>query len=347
MAFPTTGALTAGTWSGAANAAVPAGGTSPALQDAGTVVQAGSGLAKASAIASWGWATSSGPDQEVWFPLSTLPAAGDYVQLFLRASNLGAVNPSVYILKVTFPTPNTNAATWDVRKKITGGGSTSVSVVSTTTAMAAGDSIGFEVIGSTLKAYKKPAAGAWAQVGTSASDSAITAAGFLGFTISDTTMRVGTVGGGSIATTVTSTLTATQAQVASQVLQAQAVRAATQGQAATRTPVVNAIRAATQTQVAAKIARPSIVRSAGQGQAASIAMTRVVLLTLAATQGQAGSVTRRPACIRVAGQAQAGARGIQTARTLSATQAQAASAASHVNPAPVTLHLLAILGAGA
>ena len=53
------------------------------------------------------------------------------------------------------------------------------------------------MIGSTLTAYRKPGAGAWTSVG-SVTDTAIPGAGYVSFTLGDTTIRGGAFGGGSI-----------------------------------------------------------------------------------------------------------------------------------------------------
>ena len=64
-------------------------------------------------------------------------------------------------------------------------------------AVRGGGLVGLQVIGSTLTAYRKPGAGAWAPVG-SVADTAIPGAGYVSFTLGDTTIRGGAFGGGSI-----------------------------------------------------------------------------------------------------------------------------------------------------
>jgi hypothetical protein len=199
MPFPTTDQLEVPAWPGTNGTAIPAPPwQSPFLQDAGTISQAGTNTVKASATASAGYTlTMFGADQEVWIPITTLVAANNWIQLLLRVSNTGSSNPDAYILKITLPTPNTGNATWEIRKKLAGGSSTLISTPSTTTALAAGDSIGFQAIGSSLSAWKKPSAGSWAQIGASGSDSSITAQGYIGFSLFDTTGRGGAPGGGT------------------------------------------------------------------------------------------------------------------------------------------------------
>lgn len=50
-----------------------------------------------------------------------------------------------------------------------------------TQAVSSGDSVGVEMIGSTIKAYYKPSAGSWSQIGSSITDSTYNRAGYIGF----------------------------------------------------------------------------------------------------------------------------------------------------------------------
>ena len=106
-------------------------------------------------------------------------------------STLTASTVSCYFLRVT---PSTGA--WDLRKKLNGAGSSSIKTFSAP--FAAGDGAGLRIAGSAITAYRKPGAGAWSAVG-SATDTSITAGGYLSFTLSDTTIRGGAFGGGNAA----------------------------------------------------------------------------------------------------------------------------------------------------
>jgi hypothetical protein len=165
---------------------------SPALADGGTVTIKSSGLTGSSSGAgSATWKTASfAADQEGYLSVPTLPAGSNFFQIAGRVSNLNSSTVSCYFLRVT---PSTGA--WNLRKKLNGAASTSIR--SFTAPFAAGDSAGLQIIGSTITAYRKPALGAWAAVG-SATDASIPGAGYLSFTLGDTTMRGGAFGGGSI-----------------------------------------------------------------------------------------------------------------------------------------------------
>lgn len=72
-------------------------------------------------------------------------------------------------------------------------------ILSTTNVeFAAGDQIGLEIIGSSIKAYRKPAAGSWAQVGSTVTNSTYSGNGYPALYISDTTTRLDDIGGGTI-----------------------------------------------------------------------------------------------------------------------------------------------------
>jgi acid phosphatase type 7 len=166
---------------------------SPALTDTGTVSIVTSGMTAGSAGASsatWS-AQSFGADEEAYLTVPTLPRAGNFVQVAVRVSTLGTTNISCYFLRVT---PSTG--TWDLRKKVRGGTSTSIQTF--TTPFSAGDAVGLKAKGSTLTVYDKPQFSSWSVVGT-ASDTSITAGGWLTFTLGDTTARGGSFGGGAAA----------------------------------------------------------------------------------------------------------------------------------------------------
>jgi len=164
----------------------------PGLVDPGTVTIAAPGATRSSAGASSAsWSVASfAADQDAHLRVPTLPRAGGFFQLAGRLNTLGTANVSCYFLRVT---PSTGR--WDLRKKVRG--ATSVSMATFSAPFAAGDSAGLRIRGSTLTAYRKPGSGAWSPVG-SATDTAITAGGYVSFTLGDTTVRGGAFGGGPI-----------------------------------------------------------------------------------------------------------------------------------------------------
>jgi hypothetical protein len=179
---------------------------SPGLQDPATVTIKSSGITGAdtgAGSATWSAATF-GADQEAYLTVPTLPAAGQFLQIAGRVSNLTTSNVSCYFLRVT---PSTS--TWDIREKINGAASGSLKTF--TAPFAAGDSMGLRLNGQTLTVYRKPGSGAWTSIG-SATNADITTAGYLSFTLGDTAARGGAFGGGNLSTASvpgTPTLTAT------------------------------------------------------------------------------------------------------------------------------------------
>jgi hypothetical protein len=164
---------------------------SPALQDAGTVsVSATSGqTVSSSGTASALWiATPFNADEEAYLTVPTLPAAGHVFQVDTRVSSLTPSNVSMYFLQIT-----PSKQLWDLRKKINGAASTSMKTF--TAPFAAGDSAGLQLTGSTITAWHESGS-SWSPVG-SVTDTAITAGGYIGFTLGDTTVRGGAFGGGN------------------------------------------------------------------------------------------------------------------------------------------------------
>jgi hypothetical protein len=186
---PSTGLLDSFT---GAPGALSASWQSPALSDPGTVAIASSGVTAGSTAASsatWS-ATTFTANQEAHLTVPVLPRSGDFIQVIGRLDKLGATGESCYLLRVT---PSTS--TWDVRKKISG--ATSTSIRSFNAPFAAGDSMALQLVGSTVNVFRRPAGGSWSLVG-SATDTAITGAGYLAFTLGDTTARGGSFGGGGL-----------------------------------------------------------------------------------------------------------------------------------------------------
>lgn len=186
--FPTTSVLDSFSQS---PGALSSNWQSPTLQDAGKVSVASSGQTVSSggaASATWE-ATIFGANQEAYLTVPVLPAAGDYFQVCGRVSSLTSSTVSMYFLRVT---PSKNL--WDLRKKLNGGGSTSMGTF--TAPFAAGDSAGLQLNGSTITAWHESGTGSWTAVG-SVTDTSITAGGYVSFTLGDATMRGGPFGGGN------------------------------------------------------------------------------------------------------------------------------------------------------
>ena len=110
-------------------------------------------------------------------------------QVDARVSSLTPSNVSMYFLQVT-----PSKKLWDLRRKINGAGSTSMKTF--TAPFAAGDSAGLQLTGSTITAWDESGTGGWTTVG-SVTDTSITAGGYIGFTLGDTTVRGGAFGGGN------------------------------------------------------------------------------------------------------------------------------------------------------
>jgi len=164
---------------------------SPSLQDAGKVSVATSGQTISSggaASAIW-QATSFGANQQAYLTVPVLPATGDFFQVGGRVSSLTSSTVSLYFLRVT---PSKNL--WDLRKKLKGATSTSMGTFSAP--FAEGDSAGLQLSGSMITAWHQSGTGSWTSVG-SLTDTSITAGGYVTFTLGDTTMRGGALGGGN------------------------------------------------------------------------------------------------------------------------------------------------------
>ncbi len=162
---------------------------SPGLADDGTAAIKSSGLVGSNAgVASATWNSLFVPDQEAYLTVPALGGNGEFLQIAGRVSTQSAVNVSAYFLRLT-----PSSGTWDLRRKLNGGASTSMKTF--TTPFAAGDSAGLQIVGSTITAWRKPAAGAWTAVG-STTDTTITGAGYASFTLQNTTMRATSFGAG-------------------------------------------------------------------------------------------------------------------------------------------------------
>jgi hypothetical protein len=119
-----------------------------------------------------------GPDCEVHakFPIKdSFPTGAEFV-LALRLANIGTGTTDGYGLDIDIGGAGVHSVMRYDNQVPAGVGSTF------SQAWTAGDSFGFEAIGTTLKAYYKPAAGSWTEI-ASRTDSTYTAAGKIGLAI--------------------------------------------------------------------------------------------------------------------------------------------------------------------
>lgn len=121
------------------------------------------------------WNTTFTADQEVFWTLVTL-ANDTFGLLATRVTSPGA---SWTGYELQHPSA-TNKNTWTLFKNVVGVQST---LTTWTQAVAAGDSVGYSVIGTSITPYYKPAAGAWGALTPSFTDSSVTGAGQIGLEI--------------------------------------------------------------------------------------------------------------------------------------------------------------------
>lgn len=150
----------------------------------------------AGADAADAWVTTYGPDSEVYATISTLPTAGGsgYVQLLARLQGVGGDNTfDGYGLEY-----QTQSGTDRLRLGvITNSGFTYLGSGDISQDLAAGDSIGLSIVGSTLQAWYKPAAGSWSTLGSPVTDTTYATSGKIGLYTNSTVVRIDSFGGGS------------------------------------------------------------------------------------------------------------------------------------------------------
>lgn len=193
MAFPTTGLIDS--FNRADENPVSDGGkwTSPAFPSDGNLQVITSQLGT---VSSWCSAyrndITPGPDSEAYLTVVTV-SGGVATELLLRLANPGVSTVSGYMMDVT------SGGTWSLWKIVnnvqTQIGSNATQVVSN------GDSIGFEIIGSTLKGYYKSGAGAWTQIIT-VTDATHSGAGRVGIAGNGGLYRWDDFGGGTVTVAV-------------------------------------------------------------------------------------------------------------------------------------------------
>jgi hypothetical protein len=138
-------------------------------------------------------ASTFGADSEAYLTISTVPPDGQSVAVYVRVQNAGSAAIDGYAVSAN---------------KV-GGGTDTITIVRiddnapTTLAtnnqeFANGDSIGIEIIGSTITAYYKSGAGAWTALANTASSSTYSGAGHIGMTTTSSATTVDNFGGGTI-----------------------------------------------------------------------------------------------------------------------------------------------------
>jgi hypothetical protein len=161
--------------------------------------------------------TTFGPDCECFVTVASIPsvAAGNSIRLYLRLQQIGSGTSDGYSLIVS--TNGTNLTTWSLRT-LTDTVATAMGA-NITQIVSVGDKIGFQVEGSTLRAWYKASAGSWTELDNRVDGSNLyPSAGYAGLGLLgpnltvDDWAAVQTMASGTV---FTKALTATQAQAAS------------------------------------------------------------------------------------------------------------------------------------
>lgn len=142
-------------------------------------------------IGYWNPATY-GPDSECYFTIPTLPGSGQEVSAWLRMTNTSLAVFTCYGFTWTGGTQNLR-----IRKFVSG---SATDLNNATVAVAAGEKLGVECIGTTLTAYLF-SGGSWSSVLTT-TDTSISAAGALGVTIQNGIARLDDFAGGQVVAAV-------------------------------------------------------------------------------------------------------------------------------------------------
>lgn len=148
-------------------------------------------LAAASASDNGCTVNSYGPDVDAFLTCAVPIAAASYFAIFVGlTTQTGAFNG--YALVISKGTPDT----WQLRKYTAGSsGGNLINVTSTT--LAAGDKVGIECVGTTMRAWKNAAAGGgWTQIGADVTGQTFVS-GKVGVELGDTTQRWDDFSGGT------------------------------------------------------------------------------------------------------------------------------------------------------
>jgi hypothetical protein len=171
-----------------ANGALGASWASPAFGDNQTLAITGNQVSCGSGAGGGCYLTQFVADQECWVTIPTLPTAGNWVILDVRCNTYGGFTSNYQMQWIA----STGAALIRLQNP------NATTLTSWTQVLSAGDSIGLQVIGTTLTAwYKAAAAGVFSQL-ASTSNSVLNYAGYIGMEIEDTTARLDNFGGGGV-----------------------------------------------------------------------------------------------------------------------------------------------------
>lgn len=132
---------------------------------------------------------SYGPDMECYVTIPTLPASGQACGVYVRGQNAGLASFNGYRL---FITPSSSS--WAIQRFDS---NVATTISSSSQAFSAGDSLGLQIIGSTLNAYYKSGSSAWA-LQDRVYDNTYTGTGVVGLQLNNTTVRADNFGGGTI-----------------------------------------------------------------------------------------------------------------------------------------------------
>jgi hypothetical protein len=135
-----------------------------------------------------------GPDCEAYITVSTLPATNQYIYIAARVANPGAAGLDGYELNVQVVA---GTDLWQINR-LDNASYTLLGSTVTGPNLSAGDSIGIEIIGSTIKGYHKPVAGSWTEI-LSRTDSTYSAAGYIALGTDDAATVFDNFGGGTVA----------------------------------------------------------------------------------------------------------------------------------------------------
>ena len=143
------------------------------------------------------WNVSTfGPDAEAFVTIATIPTTdGDSIRLGIRLAQPGATTVDGYLAMWQWIA---GAGADRVRLFRLDNGAATELGTGVDLNMSAGDKLGMETIGSTIKVYTKSGAGAWTER-RSETDATYSAAGFIGLQFIRTVFRCDDFGGGTVA----------------------------------------------------------------------------------------------------------------------------------------------------
>lgn len=138
-------------------------------------------------------ASTFGADQEIWFTVATLPSnltKEIYLMLQIQTTGIG-ISSQVDFYELDFYNNGTVAIF-----RCDDGAFTMLGSTVTGVTLSTGDSLGFQKVGSTLKGFRKPAAGSWTEI-ISRTDSTYNTTSYIGMGVQESnTARLDNLGGG-------------------------------------------------------------------------------------------------------------------------------------------------------